>query len=172
MEAGPPFRRPKAGRTIEELDGGAMGTEMAIRRYLVVANETLGGSHLLEIVRARLRAGPCHFQILVPATPAHDRATWIEDEARATALTRLRSGLERFRELGADVDGAVGDHRPLDAISDAFRDDGPFDEIIISTLPPRRSRWLKLDLPHRVEATFRVPVTHVVGQPERARTQP
>jgi hypothetical protein len=141
-----------------------------MRRYLVVANQTLGGSHLVDAVQARLRTGPCRFHILVPASPIHERATWIEGDAQVVALRRLRTALDRFRELGADADGGVGDHRPMDAIDDALRDDGPFDEIIISTLPPRSSRWLKLDLPHRVEAAYGVPVTHVVGQPEPAGT--
>jgi hypothetical protein len=139
-----------------------------MRRYLVVANQTLGGSHLVDAVRARLRAGPCRFHILVPASPIHERATWVEGEAHGVAVERLRTGLERFRGLGADADGEVGDQRPMDAIDDALRDSGPFDEIIISTLPPRSSRWLKLDLPHRVEAAYGVPVTHVIGQSEPA----
>ena len=141
-----------------------------MRRYLVVANQTLGGSHLVDVVRARLRSGPCRFHILVPASPIHERATWVEGEAHGVALGRLRTGLERFRQMGADADGEVGDQRPMDAIDDALRESGPFDEIIISTLPPGRSRWLKLDLPHRVEAAFGVPVTHLIGQPEPAGT--
>jgi hypothetical protein len=142
-----------------------------MRRYLVVANQTLGGSHLVDAVRARLRAGPCLFHILVPASPIHERATWVEGEAHGVALERLRTGLERFRKMGAEADGEVGDHRPMDAIDDALRDGGPFDEIIISTLPPGRSRWLKLDLPHRVGAAYGVPVIHVIGQPEPAETR-
>lgn len=142
-----------------------------MRRYLVVANQTLGGSHLVEVVRTRLRSGPCLFHILVPASPVHERATWVEGEAHGIALERLRRGLERFRNMGADADGEVGDHRPIDAIGDALRDGEPFDEIIISTLPPGKSRWLKLDLPHRVEAAYGVPVTHVIGQLEPAGTE-
>ncbi len=142
-----------------------------MRRYLVVANQTLAGSHLVDAVRERLRTGPCRFHILVPASPVHEHATWVEGEAHGVALERLRRGLERFRQMGAEADGEVGDHRPIDAIGDALRDGGPFDEIIISTLPPGRSRWLKLDLPHRVEAAYGVPVTHVIGQPEAAGTK-
>ncbi len=44
----------------------------------------------------------------------------------------------------------------------------PFDEIILSTLPPGMSRWLKMDLPHRVEAVYGLPVTHIIGQPSPA----
>jgi hypothetical protein len=52
------------------------------------------------------------------------------------------------------------------AIRDALRGH-VFDGIILSTLPPGVSRWLKLDLPHRVERDFGVPVTHVVADAER-----
>jgi len=57
----------------------------------------------------------------------------------------------------------VGSHQPLDAIA-AGLDQGPFDEIILSTLPPGVSRWLKLDLPHRVERSFGLPVAHVQAE--------
>jgi len=36
--------------------------------YLVVADQTLGGDQLLEQLRERMEAGPCHFHMLVPAT--------------------------------------------------------------------------------------------------------
>jgi hypothetical protein len=34
----------------------------------------------------------------------------------------------------------------------------------LSTLPSGVSRWLKLDLPHRVEQRFELPVTTVISQ--------
>ena len=136
-----------------------------MRRYLVVANQTLGGEHLAEKVRACLAAGPSRFHILVPATQPHDHAVWTEGEARALAQHQLELALERFRELGAEAEGEVGDERPLQAIADAVEQQA-FDEIILSTLPPGLSRWLRQDLPHRVERTFEVTVTHVVAEPE------
>ncbi len=139
-----------------------------MRRYLVVANQTLGGEHLTEKVRACLAAGPSRFHVLVPATQPHDHAVWTEGEARAIAARRLARALDRFRELGAEAKGEIGDERPLQAIADSVRD-REFDEIILSTLPPGLSRWLRQDLPHRVERTFGVAVTHVVGEPEPTR---
>jgi cell pole-organizing protein PopZ len=136
-----------------------------MRRYLVVANQTLGGEPLAEKVHACLAAGPSRFHILVPATQPQDHAVWTEGEARAIASRRLEQALERLRELGAQADGEVGDEVPLQAIADAVRGQ-TFDEIILSTLPPGLSRWLRQDLPHRVERTFDVTVTHVVGEPE------
>jgi cell pole-organizing protein PopZ len=140
-----------------------------VRRYLVVANQTLGGEHLAEKVRGCLAAGPSRFHILVPATQPADHAVWTEGESRAIATQRLERALARFRDLGAEAEGEVGDERPLQAIADAVRD-RDFDEVILSTLPPGLSRWLRQDLPHRVERTFDLTVTHVVGEAETSRT--
>jgi hypothetical protein len=137
----------------------------AVRRYLVVANQTLGGEHLTDAVRDRLAAGDCTFHILVPATSPADHAVWTEGEAVAVARQRLERALFRFRELRAEADGEVGDPSPLEAIQDALRDER-FDEIILSTLPPGISRWLGQDLNHRVERSVDVPLIHVVGEPE------
>jgi hypothetical protein len=133
-------------------------------RYLVVANETLAGVRLVDLVRQRLRAGPCSFYIVVPATPPRGTWTYDEGEARSIARGRLEAAVGRFRALGADVGGEVGDERPLDAIRDAMRK-RTFDAVLLSTLPPGRSRWLKADLPRRVRAEFGVPVDHVIGVP-------
>jgi hypothetical protein len=59
----------------------------------------------------------------------------------------------------------VGDPSPVEAIRDALRD-REFDGIILSTLPPGISRWLRQDLPSRVEKEFDLPVTHVIGEAE------
>lgn len=133
-----------------------------MRRYLVVANETLGGEHLLDKVRECLADGPCRFHIVVPASPPHDHLTATEGEALAGAQRRLDAALGAFRGLGAEVDGEVGDPRPLSAVADVLRHH-VFDEIIVSTFPPGPSRWLKADLPHRLERMTTVPVTHIVA---------
>ena len=137
---------------------------MEQRSILVVANQTAGSAHLKALVHDRMAAGPCRFTLLVPATPPNEHLTWTEGEARALAEARLADALAGLRELGADVDGVVGDPRPLSAIGDVLLE-RPHDEIVISTLPPGGSRWLKQDLPHRVERQFGLPVTHVVAEP-------
>ena len=133
-----------------------------MRRYLVVANQTLGGAHLMAKVRECLDAGPCRFHLLVPATPPHDHLTATEGQARAAAQRRLDEALVLFRDAGADADGEVGDARPLSAVADVLRHHA-FDEIILSTLPAGPSRWLKAGLPHRLERMCTVPVTHLVA---------
>jgi hypothetical protein len=136
-----------------------------VPRYLVVANQTLAGKHLLDRVRECLSEGTCTFHVVVPATSPSDHAVWTEGEAMALAQERLDAALAAFRELGADADGEVGDPSPVEAIRDALRD-REFDGIILSTLPPGISRWLRQDLPSRVEKEFDLPVTHVIGEAE------
>jgi hypothetical protein len=138
-----------------------------MRRYLVVANQTLGGGVLIEKVRACLKEGPCRFHIVVPATPSAEQLTWTEGEATAIAQDRLDHALARFEELGAETDGEVGDKNPILAIRDALQDE-QFNEILLSTLPPGISKWLKLDLPSRVASHFNLPVTHLVSDAEAA----
>jgi GABA permease len=131
-----------------------------MKDYLVVANQTLGGDHLLAELRRRVTEGPCRFHIVVPANVNPDGWTHTFDQAHAVARERLQQAIERFGELGAQVDGQVGDERPLDAMLDALRR-WPCDEVILSTLPARASRWLKMDLVSRASRTLPIPVTHV-----------
>jgi GABA permease len=138
-----------------------------MRRYLVVANQTLGGEHLIEKVRQLLTQGSCRFHIVVPATPSAEQLTWTEGEATAIAQDRLDRALARLRALGAEVGGEVGDKNPVLAIEDALRL-AEFDEIVLSTLAPGISKWLKLDLASRIASRFSLPVTHVVAKSEAA----
>jgi hypothetical protein len=134
-----------------------------MRRYLIVANQTLSGGALLAKVRELRDAGPCSFHVVVPATPPHGHA-YTEGEARVIAEERLHGGLQHLAELGVDVTGEVGDEHPVYAVQEVLQRER-FDQIIVSTLPPKVSKWLRTDLPHRV-AGFGLPVIHVVGGPE------
>ena len=136
---------------------------MEPRRVLIVANQTAAGSHLKQAVKKRLEEGPAVFTLLVPAS-APSSGAWSEGQARAAAEERMQEGVTGLKEIGAEVEGLVGDHRPIHAITDALVAQ-PHDEIIVSTFPSGSSRWLKQDLPHRVERVFRLPTTHVIAQP-------
>lgn len=134
-----------------------------MRRYLVVANQTLGGDPLLALLRG-FAEEPSTFHVLVPASPPVDHL-WTEAEASSIARTRLETALERFRSVGIEATGEVGDGRPLQAIDDVLARD-TFDGIVLSTLAPRLSKWLRLDLVHRVRTSFGLPVHHVISQRE------
>jgi cell pole-organizing protein PopZ len=146
-----------------------------MRRYLIVANQTLDTEELSRAVEARSAAGPAEFWVLVPATPVTDlaRPAFLPsmggvpvpvrstvEESRALARSRLDDALARLRAAGVTADGEVGDPDAFRAIEQALAT-RQFDEIVVSTLPARLSRWLHQDLPSRVERTFHVPVTHV-----------
>ncbi|HVF80020.1 MAG TPA: hypothetical protein VNA28_17135 [Solirubrobacteraceae bacterium] len=137
------------------------------RRVLIVANRTAATDKLMEAVRQRAQVGPVSFHLLVPATPRGlHRVVDPEVAGREEAAAQLEHALEHLREAaGADVTGHVGDADPMAAISDALHRE-EFDEIIISTLPRRLSRWMHLDLPAKVRGMGK-PVTHVeaVGAP-------
>jgi hypothetical protein len=128
-----------------------------MRHYLVVANQTLKQPELVEKIRTCSEAGPCDFFLLVPATRAHEPVRWTPADARAVARRRLDSALERFRALGADVVGEVGDPSPVVAIGALLRRRS-FDALILSTLAVGPSQWLRSDVPSRIEQLFNVPV--------------
>src|SRR5215210_5576572 len=132
-------------------------------RVLVVANRTAATPALIEAVRERAGRGPCTFTLLIPHTASGlHRLVDPEDQGQSEAEATLELALPLLeRAAGGPVDGFVGDPEPLAAIQDAINIHG-FDEIIISTLPQRFSRWLKLDLPSKA-AGLGLPVTTVTA---------
>jgi hypothetical protein len=119
-------------------------------RILVVANRTASTPRLLEEVRRRAQAGPCTFALLIPDASNRKAADWTME----VAIPLLE------RAAGGKVERLIGGPDPLTAVGDAVHD-GRFDEIIVSTLPAKRSWWLRRDLVRRIEA-LGLPVTAVV----------
>jgi hypothetical protein len=140
-----------------------------MRRYLVVANKTLGGAHLRQRIAELMAEGPCQFHLVVPAS--HPSGAWSDGEVVAVAARRLEEALESMRELGIDVSGEVGDSSPVRAVTDALLKES-YDEIILSTLPPGPSRWLRQDVIHRIQRTVDVPFTHIIAAPEPSNAAP
>lgn len=139
----------------------------ARRTVLIVANETLASPSLANAVAERLARGPIAFHVVVPATPVGTHLlTWDEDEAIAAAHDRLEAVLDRLRALGAEAEGEIGNRDPVIAVGDALLD-REVDEVILSTLPETRSRWLRQDVPSKLRAAVSVPV-EVVTAPRDA----
>jgi hypothetical protein len=138
-------------------------------RVLVVANRTAATPALINAVKERAERGPARFTLLVPNTSRGiERYADPEDHADTEAQNTLELALPLLEEAsGSEVTGMVGCPEPLDAIQDAVNLHG-FDEIILSTLPQRVSRWLKLDLPSKLNG-LGLPVTTVTasGRTER-----
>jgi hypothetical protein len=133
-------------------------------RVLVVANETVAGRALLEEVQNRTKSRPSEVFVVVPAMAssrlehlAHD-----VDGAIAEAQQRLTGALGAMEAAGLSARGQVGDHHdPNQAIEDALRS-FPADELIVSTHPPARSKWLERGVVERARREVPLPVTHVV----------
>jgi hypothetical protein len=131
-------------------------------QVLIVAHRTADSPDLIRAVRRRAAEGACSFTLLVPAAPGLHRAADPQDGPAAEAEARLDVALPLLSEAaGAAVVGVVGSHDPLAAVQDALNLLG-FDEVIVSMLPARLSRWLRLDLPRKI-AALDVPVRTVIG---------
>lgn len=144
--------------------------------YLVVAHQTATSFELLDRL-CDLAAGDslAVFTILVPATPVNHLLVWEEGETQQIAQSKGEEAKALFEGRGLNVIGtAVGDASPLLAIGDELRRrPNNYDAIVLSTLPPGISRWLRLDAHNRAERKFNLPVNHVVAQrPEWAEAEP
>lgn len=124
---------------------------------LVVANVTADSPELIEALTERAARGRCRFTLLTPAPV-------VGSAGSEAAAARLEVGLTQMKAAGLQVSGAVGDHDPIAAVRDVW-DPRHFDEIVVATLPTGSSKWLQIDLPHRVAKLTDVPVKHVVAHP-------
>lgn len=153
------------------------GDGTTVRRILVVANQTLGGDHLAELVRSRVAAGPVEAVLVVPATYHTDlvevlaqafavqggmRPPAVDADAHQHARARASAGVHWLAGLGVSAVGEVVDHDPVKAIRDLL-DRGDVDEVIVSTLPAGVSRWLHQDLAHRIRRITATPVIVVTA---------
>jgi len=129
-------------------------------RTLIVANRTASTADLLAEVERRAAAGPTEFTLLIPEAAKGKAADWTLEEA-LVSLRRAASGESHLRT--AHVDGRIVDGDPFAAVEQALAQ-ATFDDVIISTLPPRRSAWLRRDLPRKVEA-LGIPVAVVTQKP-------
>ena len=134
-------------------------------RYLIVTHQTALSPDLQRKVSALVAEDPAaEFAVLVPEAPGLP-LTWEGETVdvagqRAEAAKTLLEETTRARVFRT----AVGAPEPLQAITDELRMHPGYDTLVICTLPPRVSRWLKLDLVHRAERKFGLRVIHVVAE--------
>jgi hypothetical protein len=132
------------------------------KHILVVANQTIGGAKLLDLVRERAKAPDTSFTLVVPMTRPRSGYVIYDDAVRDSAQVRLDLTLSYLRGEDVVAGGELGDEDPYTATLDAIDEYHP-DEVIISTLPSASSGWLRRDLIERIQDTTGVPVTHVVS---------
>ena len=134
-------------------------------RYLVVTHQTALSLALQRKVSALVAEDPAaEFAVLVPEAPGPP-LTW-EGETVDVARQRAEAARTLLEEKAQArvVRTAVGAPEPLQAIADELRAQPGYDTLVICTLPPGVSRWLKLDLVHRAERKFGLRVIHVVAE--------
>ena len=131
---------------------------------LVVANRTVDSPELLDALRSRAEAGPLHVTMLAPCAYAE----------RVQAQDRLQRAAAHLEAAGIESEAMLGDADPIVAVQEAWNP-GRYDEVVVSTLAAGSSRWLQVDLPHRVAKLTDCQVRHVevpVHRPAPARPQP
>jgi hypothetical protein len=117
---------------------------------LVVANRTVDSPELLDALRERAQQGPIHVTLLAPAL-------WSEREG---ARERVQAAVAALEGAGVRAEGMLGDADPIVAVQEAWNP-GRYDEVVVSTLTEGASRWLQIDLPHRVARLTDCQVRHV-----------
>ena len=135
---------------------------MRNHHLLIVANETVEGSALVDTVRDIALSTDAEVLVVAPALNSRLRHYMSDsDGARHAAEQRLAGCLARLRDAGVRAEGHVGDADPLRAMEDAMAVFGA-DEIVIGTHPEERSNWLAHDIVSRACARFGLPVAHIV----------
>ena len=132
------------------------------KHILVVANQTIGGATLLDLVRERANEPDASFTLVVPMTRPRSGYVIYDDAVRESAQVRLDLTLSYLRGEEVVASGELGDEDPYTATLDAIDEYKP-DEVIISTLPSSSSGWLRRDLIERIQDATGVPVTHVIS---------
>lgn len=147
--------------------GGVAGTGAA-HRVLVLANQTVNSTELLDELRRIGADRETQYLVVVPVSPIETGTAEthgpldIEEATQKAAADRLERTLKVLRDHEFTADGTLGDRRPLRALADAVDDFHP-DQIVISTLPAEKSVWQRFDVVDRARAQHQMPVTHVVG---------
>jgi hypothetical protein len=141
-------------------------------RILVVANETVGGQALLGEIRNRARGRDCEILVVTPALTRSQLQHWTSDvdDALAEAERRREKSVRAIESAGLRASSEVGDSDPNLAIESALLR-FPADELIISTHPPARSRWLERGVVERARRDVELPITHVIVDLEAERGQ-
>lgn len=130
---------------------------MAFKKsVLVLANLTAGSDDLRRALEQRAQREPTTFRLVVPASSPGG-----QQDAKQT----VDEAVARLGEAGLEITGSVGHSDPIIAISEVW-DPRSYDEIVVSTLPMRFSKWLHAGLPERIAKITGAPVAHVVSEPK------
>jgi hypothetical protein len=125
-------------------------------KLLVVANQTVDSDELYDALHERAQRGPLAVTLLVPQDQQHGLGQ------------RVNAALERLHAAGVEAEAMLGDVDPACAVIEVW-DPRRWDEVLVSTLPSSTSRWLRIDVPHRIQRTVDAPLTHIEAAAAPAR---
>ena len=120
-------------------------------KLLVVANQTVDSDELFAALKERADNGPISVTLIAP-------------QDHAGLGHRLNAALDRLHDAGIEAEGMLGDVDPCVAVIEVW-DPRRYDEVIVSTLPTGASRWLAIDVPHRIQKVTDAPVQHIEATP-------
>jgi hypothetical protein len=131
---------------------------VSTRNILVVAHRTAQSAGLEAALRTGAEQGPTQYTLVVPLGRVPDARQIAADLAA------------ELRAAGLDVTGHAGNADPLVAVIELWNP-AHYDEIIVSTLPAWKSRWMKSALPQRIERQTGALVRHIEApDPAEARS--
>ncbi len=133
-------------------------------RYLVVAHRMAKSPELAKrLLEIRDQDPEARFVLLVPAVPP---GGWVyeEKEIQERARKEAEAAKAALEAQGIPVEEAKpGDVSPLLAMEEELMaHPGAYQAIVLATLPPGLSRWLRLDV-HTQAERFGLPVIHVIA---------
>ena len=138
---------------------------------LLVANETVDATALLDAVRSR--GDDLHVTVVCPVNQPRRGYVVYSDTRNASAHRRLERALRYLHGEGLSADGYVVEADPVSAVRDALATlEPPVDEILVSTHPEEKSGWMRRHVVDRIRgAAGELPVEHLVpggGAPAEA----
>jgi hypothetical protein len=145
-----------------------------VASYLLVANETAESQEMLHAVAEINAADPeAEFVIVIPATPLNllQQFEGTAKSARWLAAQRAQSTGRHLESMGVRVRSTrIGSWDPYTAIEEELVNE-KYEAIVLTTLPPGVSRWLRMDLPSRVARRHpEITLIHVVSRSATSRS--
>ena len=140
----------------EEIGGELTETEK--RTIVVIANQTVASSALIDEVRRRAHEGLWRFTFAVANESGDHRA----------AERRLQVALSVLAEAGIDASGTVVDGDPF-AAAKAVMSEEDVHEVMLATFPTGQSRWMADDMVDRLRKVTGLGITRVVVRADEAR---
>jgi hypothetical protein len=140
----------------------------------LVANETAESQEMLDAVAEINAHDPdAEFVIVIPATPLKllQQFEGTGKSARGLAAQRAQSTRRHLESRGIRVRSTrIGNWDPYLAIEEELVNE-KYGAIVLSTLPPGVSRWLRMDLPSRVARRHpEIRLVHVVSRSATSRS--